>query len=121
MRASYEERHLRQTQPSTVIGNDQNGNPGRDNWQQGHPFWQALSGQAPLFVFLLALLQLLTTLLPQALPLFCLRFARTPAGARFGLRNRFRRRFLAALLVPDRLPNRIFQLAALADAAPLGA
>jgi len=120
MRASYEKWQA-QTLPSTVIGDHQNGDPGRDNWEQGDLFSQIYSVQSPLCVFLLAQYRLLTMLFSQAFPLLFLDLVGTPAGTLFRLQERLIRRFSAALLVPSHLPSRIFQLTAFAGVTSFGA
>ena len=110
-------KHCR-VQLSVII---ETGEPGCSHRQQAQLRLQSVSVQAPLFVFLLALLGLLTTLFAQVLLLFFLGFAGTPTGAPFGFCKLLCRKFLAGLLLPSHLPSRIFQLAAFTQVASFDA
>lgn len=104
-----------QALPSTVVSDDQNGNPGGHNGQGGETFAQVLPLFTPLGIFLRPLLLLLLTLKTQLLPVTILGLVLVALGDPVYVGLAAALDLLASSFVTQCTPSLIFLLASLAN------
>ena len=113
----------RQTQalPSAIVGDDQDGNPSRDDGQVGQPRAQIEPLLPPVLIFLTALVQRVAALLAQSFPACRSRLPCAAAVVALRLASRPLRLDLRLMVLTQRLPSPIFLAAALPEATSVGA